>query len=1223
MTDITIAAGGFPHYEGAPTEGLEIWIVANRPYTTPDSKMISASYVPEKIFLVKAAVEVDEENIVQVPELIVDATEDAIDNPEAELGAYLMTSQGRPVTVLGVFKSFIVPATPMDTTWEALARYQVPVATPTAFRSIGTDYQEITIDWLENDTIDSFVVQRRKDSNHAWAEAGTVDGDVNEFVDSTDIEIGASYDYRIQAIRDDGKKSRWTPPITVSAIELPIVDDLTAAPDGFTQLDLTWTFSPDVDGYKLETAGPTGAFTVLAMVTVAPGTASATGLVPGATRRFRIRPYKGDHYGPYSAILTTAATELPVPSHFTVSIINIDKLDAHWTDQSGLYGIGIDGTSIEIAGEGDDFTVAGTKTDTSGLFHATSLTPGEHYRMRIRYYLGSHFGPYSTIVTKTTPDIQLPGHVTATPLNLTTNRVRWIDTNTYEAGYVVERSVHDEEDWSAAGDETAANVQLLDDTDATPGVTYDYRVKATNAVHDSGWVTAAPCTTLTLSNPTGLGALKSRDDIIISYSDPNAFEEGYEIFHGVDGGAMTSLHTTAPNVTTYTHTAPSEGHVHNYKVRAVSAPVNSGFTAVGSATMPLPAPDDITLAPTSSTVVDITTDSVTDADSYDIDRSTSTSGPWTNVATSASSFPVADSGRTAAATYYYRARAKNAATGVGPYCAPVSVTMPAAPPGMPSAPVATAINDGDVDFSFSAVSGATSYSVTRSVNGGSFDVLSGSWAPGSNDDTDVTSGDTVAYKVTATNSGGSSTSAASNTVTVPDPVPTGALICDGDSQTRGYGASDGAHTWPSVSNDLLAAAGSNYVGYNSGVDGAKLTDLIADAVAQITAHLVVDSPKNAYVIFAGGNDLGTEGASGATCYSRLQTLIGVAYGAGINQVFVCTIPPRVDITSGAKETARLAFNSAIRSGQTADNFIAIDLVSDSRLNDYTDHTYFSVADEIHIIDAGLAIIAAMISAALLAYDPPVVYTISGTIFDDSSSPISGVLVTMTGATVGSTTTNGSGIYTETNVPRHANVTFTPTKTGYVFSPSSRNIPDLTGNATKNFTGTVLLSGSFPGWSNKLAVTEDGSTHDLTSTGATGWGSTGATSTKTATNTAGKKFVWQMVNNTAQFIMGASGTYVNANFDTKFVGAYFDATGTFKIWANFNLVGSNVGYVVGDIFELGVKDVSGTPRFYLKKNGTEIQGMAFDSLTVPATWFIDVAIYLNGSVIPAPLATGFI
>jgi hypothetical protein len=148
MTDITIAAGGFPHYEG-PSTG-EIWIVANRPYTTPQGKGISANYVPESTFAIKVPFTVDGNRVLQVPQVVIDATEDSIDNPAATLGAYIMTSQGRPISVLSVFKAFKVSASPISTNWGQLAAHNAAVplpvpTTPDAPVATAIDFSQVNV----------------------------------------------------------------------------------------------------------------------------------------------------------------------------------------------------------------------------------------------------------------------------------------------------------------------------------------------------------------------------------------------------------------------------------------------------------------------------------------------------------------------------------------------------------------------------------------------------------------------------------------------------------------------------------------------------------------------------------------------------------------------------------------------------------------------------------------------------------------------------------------------------------------------------------------------------------------------------------------------------------------------------------------------------------------------------------------------------------------------
>ncbi|MBF0567445.1 MAG: Ig-like domain repeat protein [Nitrospirae bacterium] len=79
------------------------------------------------------------------------------------------------------------------------------------------------------------------------------------------------------------------------------------------------------------------------------------------------------------------------------------------------------------------------------------------------------------------------------------------------------------------------------------------------------------------------------------------------------------------------------------------------------------------------------------------------------------------------------------------------------------------------------------------------------------------------------------------------------------------------------------------------------------------------------------------------------------------------------------------------------------------------------------------------------------YTVTGTIRDNSSNPIVGVTVALTGTDNGTTATDSNGLYMITGVS-NGTYTVTPTKTGYTFSQLSRSVTvsgaDSTGN---NFT----------------------------------------------------------------------------------------------------------------------------------------------------------------------------
>ena len=87
------------------------------------------------------------------------------------------------------------------------------------------------------------------------------------------------------------------------------------------------------------------------------------------------------------------------------------------------------------------------------------------------------------------------------------------------------------------------------------------------------------------------------------------------------------------------------------------------------------------------------------------------------------------------------------------------------------------------------------------------------------------------------------------------------------------------------------------------------------------------------------------------------------------------------------------------------------------------------------------------------------YSISGTV-TSGGSPFSGVTMTLSGTASGTTTTDSSGNYTFTGLA-NGTYTVTPSKTGYTFTPASRNVTISGANVIgQNFTGTAYsISGT--------------------------------------------------------------------------------------------------------------------------------------------------------------------
>jgi lysophospholipase L1-like esterase len=79
-------------------------------------------------------------------------------------------------------------------------------------------------------------------------------------------------------------------------------------------------------------------------------------------------------------------------------------------------------------------------------------------------------------------------------------------------------------------------------------------------------------------------------------------------------------------------------------------------------------------------------------------------------------------------------------------------------------------------------------------------------------------------------------------------------------------------------------------------------------------------------------------------------------------VIVATMLPRTDCT-GSCETERVAYNTLVTGGATANGYTVDDLAADSRLQNPNDTTYFA-ADKIHLNDSGYGVVASDAAAVI-------------------------------------------------------------------------------------------------------------------------------------------------------------------------------------------------------------------------------------------------------------------
>ncbi len=315
-----------------------------------------------------------------------------------------------------------------------------------------------------------------------------------------------------------------------------------------------------------------------------------------------------------------------------------------------------------------------------------------------------------------------PSELTVT--NVTTNSVAlsWADNSTDETGFIISRR--------ATGQNTftdlvtvAPNEAAYIDTSVSPGVGYQYQVRAKGAQSDSG--TSAVASTVTLPVAPVLNAVVVAGAHRLNLSWPNVTgNTGYLVQVSADGiNDWTDLTTTSTGVATYGHTALTPLTTYYYRVFANGASGQSTVSNVVSGTT--------TGLPTAPTGLDATaetlggvtlnwTDSADDA-GYRVERSLDGT-TWTVVGSPSADAITFFDGTTAYLTeYQYRVSSVNSFGDLSADSSNVaSVTTGDSPQALPPTNFVVASNTSfRIELSWTDVeTDETGYLLQRSADGG-------------------------------------------------------------------------------------------------------------------------------------------------------------------------------------------------------------------------------------------------------------------------------------------------------------------------------------------------------------------------------------------------------------------------------------------------------------------------------------------------------------------------
>jgi glucose/arabinose dehydrogenase len=382
---------------------------------------------------------------------------------------------------------------------------------------------------------------------------------------------------------------------------------LSATAISSTQINLSWTASTDnlaVTGYHVERCQGAGCANFAEIATTTTAVAfNNTGLTPGTSYSYRVRA--NDAAGNLSGYSNTASTTTladsqppTAPGNLTATAASASQINLGWvasTDNFGVTGYRIErcqGTSCT------NFVQVGTSATTN--FSSTGLLARTVYRFRVRASdAANNLSAYSNAATaRTTADSQpptAPTNLAATAISGSEIDLNWSAStdNVRVAGYLVESCQ------GAACTNFAyvatTTTPTYADTSLIAGVSYRYRVRATDGTNLSGYSNTANATTLIPDTqpptaPAGLVATPSSGTQInltwtASTDDVGVTAYLVERCQGAACVNFAQTGTTAGTTTAYSDTGLAPGIGYSYRVRATDAAGHfSAYSNTSSAT---------------------------------------------------------------------------------------------------------------------------------------------------------------------------------------------------------------------------------------------------------------------------------------------------------------------------------------------------------------------------------------------------------------------------------------------------------------------------------------------------------------------------------------------------------------------------------------------------------------------------------------------------------------
>ncbi len=461
--------------------------------------------------------------------------------------------------------------------------------------------ERIVLNWQDGNGETGYVVQRSVHNTDAFLTIDTIGQDTTTFTD-WDVMLGTGYHYRILSFNADVTATDFTDTVLAAVPGPRTPFDFSVDTVGNTMATFSWMHNFNGEtGFLLErSANEASGFEPVVSTDIATLTYTETGLTLDTILYYRVRAYDASDTSGYSNTLMINPGGVAMFSSAGYARCGYVLRDPAGR---GDYNVNANvsmtllpvepGTKVQILFEsfatepgydylkvydGDSLCAALSGVSTPDEIHSTS--PSGALKLVFTSDYAINDDGFKLFINC----IDVPeSPQTLTASNITDSEVTlgWNDMSDNEEGFIIQRSVNDNNNFLNI-DTTGADATGYTDITLNSGLHYNYRVVAWNTDGTSGYTNQVHMLSLGAAAPQNLTVTNTDTIVTLQWEDMSPNETGFIVERSVnDDKHFVEWKTTGTDVTTVNDTITDERVIY-YRVRAtdgtyISAPSDTAF----------------------------------------------------------------------------------------------------------------------------------------------------------------------------------------------------------------------------------------------------------------------------------------------------------------------------------------------------------------------------------------------------------------------------------------------------------------------------------------------------------------------------------------------------------------------------------------------------------------------------------------------------------------------